>query len=212
MHAFKRWRIGIFSKVDEVVAKVENHEALVETAIRELKKEVINARVQLNRVKRDGLQLSQDADEAKQNALLWKERAAKTVTDDLKALECLKRSKKEAARHHDLTMRMTQHHEMEQRLSATVTELERKMELLREKRNVLKTRQTSANALKIAGDGAREFGDDVEEILSRWESKIEGTEYHYDVNVTSEDALETAFREAEEDTALREELEALRRK
>ena len=211
MHAIKRWSIGLFSKVDEVVAKVENHEALMDAAIGDLRKEVTAAKVQFNRVKRDGIQLKKNAEEAGKNARLWRSRATASMDSEETALECLRRAKKEAAREMDLLSRCTQHLEVEKKLTATVNALENRMSVLQEKRNVLKTRQTSATALKIAGDGMGEFGGDASEILSRWESKIEGMEYGSEGVVDSADVFESQFEEAEVRSALLAELEELRR-
>ncbi|MBN2341262.1 MAG: PspA/IM30 family protein [Deltaproteobacteria bacterium] len=210
MHALKRWSIGIFSKVDEVVAKVENHEALVTAAIRDLKSELVEAKVQMNRVKKDGERMAQEKEAALQNASLWKQRAAQTLNDDEKALRCLRRSKKEQQSYQTLAARCDSHQQVEARLWASIEELEKKLDALKEKRNVLKTRQTSADALKLAGSGARDFGDDVEEILARWESKIESSEFSYELPIDVDDPLASEFTTREEDDELRRELAALR--
>ncbi|MBN2529593.1 MAG: PspA/IM30 family protein [Deltaproteobacteria bacterium] len=210
MHTLKRWRIGLFSKVDEVVARVENHEALVESAILDLRKEVVVARVQLNRVRKDGQQMAENQKEALRNAQSWKERAARTLDDD-KAMACLRRAKQADNRLRELGTRIMAHGEVETKLTRTLTDLEHKMELLRERRNVLKSRETSANAMKLAGGATAAFGGDVEEMLSRWESKIEGTAYCLEGIPSDVDSLENEFLHQEEEDDLRAELDALRR-
>ena len=211
MHALKKLTIGIWSKVDEVVVKVENHDALVTTAIRELQQEMGEAKARLGRVRKDGARMTHTLETARENATLWRKRAAEMVADDEKAMECLKRSKKEAAAAARLEARLVKHREAEDHLAETIALIERKLDALKEKRNILRTRQTRADALKFAGSDTESFGEEVEEILERWESKIERHEYTREQGEPI-DELEREFTTREEQAELIKELDELRGK
>ena len=53
MSRFKQWSTVFLSRVDSVVSRMENHEALVDSAIQEVRQSLARAQVQLNRVQHD---------------------------------------------------------------------------------------------------------------------------------------------------------------
>ena len=74
MHAFRRWTAGLVSRVDWMVSQVENHEALAESAIRDVQRAAARARVQLGRVRQDGSTLRRRRDEEAEAAMTGRPR------------------------------------------------------------------------------------------------------------------------------------------
>ncbi len=75
MARFKRWTRGVVSSIDEFVVQIENHEAQVASALRELEHAVARAKVQLQRVERDGKALEQSVTDEHEAVVRWRERA-----------------------------------------------------------------------------------------------------------------------------------------
>lgn len=95
MNTLRRWTTSIVSSFEAVVGQIENHEALVSSAIEEVERSSARAKVQLNRVKRDGTTMRQRLIELRDEQARWEDRARKTVAvDEKRALECLRRKRR----------------------------------------------------------------------------------------------------------------------
>ena len=57
MNRLRHWSASLVSRVDWMVGMVENHEALAESAIRDLGRHAARAKVQMGRVRSDGQRL-----------------------------------------------------------------------------------------------------------------------------------------------------------
>ena len=60
MRRWKRWTTALVSRIDHVAAQVENHEALAESVIGDVRRAAARAKVQLARVCKDGERLACD--------------------------------------------------------------------------------------------------------------------------------------------------------
>ena len=94
MSLIRRISTSITSSVDRAVSKVENHDAIINSALRDTQQAAARSRVRLERVRKDGHALKT----RHANLLLaesrWKDRARSiAATDEGKALECLRRRK-----------------------------------------------------------------------------------------------------------------------
>src|SRR6478736_3812693 len=92
MKSLRRWTVGLVAKVDDVLAQVENHEAVAHEALSDMRKSLARSNGQLARVNRDTEALGRELAETIQDAARWRERARTTEQED-KALECLRRAR-----------------------------------------------------------------------------------------------------------------------
>ncbi len=209
MARFKRWTRGVVSSIDEFVVQIENHEAQVTSALRELEQAVARAKVQLLRVERDGKALDQSVTDEREAVVRWRERALREP-QEARALECLRRHKRAEARARELEQRLLEHQRVEQQLRRDVRALETRLVELREQRNLMRTRQSRADAFGVvqgaAGFGTLELGD----VFERWETRVTESEVASGCLTASLDSFEDEFVDAEEEAALKLELQALK--
>ena len=213
MNQIKRWTVSVFSRIDALVAKVENHEALATEALRELQRATARANVQLKRVQRDGERQRRELSEAREAAQQWRERARRTIDDEARAMECLRRAKQAATRVSEVEARLEEHQQVEQQLQLDIRGLEERLSRLTDQRNLLRTRQSRADALGVVNGDKVQLESEVDELFDRWEMRITESEYAGGLNGAFEsgaDAFETEFADEDEARELRAELEALR--
>ncbi len=210
MKFFRRWTSGIISSVDSVVAKIENHEALINSAISDFQKNMSRAQVQLRTVKKDGDSLRARLKEEQKAQKTWKERAIRSAEDEEGALECLRRSKSAARMGLELEQRLEEHTRTEAKLVKDLSKLRDGLSELKEQRNLMRTRQSRAKAMVAISDGQGRMKGDIEEILERWEIHVAGHEIEGGCVVDEVDRLEASYEEEEEKEELLAELERLR--
>ncbi len=209
MAHFKRWTSGLVTRVDSIVVQIENQEALVESAVLDLSQRAARARAQLTRVHKDGDALRRRVTDAHHEMTLWKDRA-RTEPDQTRALECLRRAKRAAQRHAELSGRTSEHEQAEQRLRRDVASLEQRLEVVREQRNTMRTRQTRAEALALLRNVAGDSGYEVDQVLERWDARILETEIVAGCAEDAYDPFVEKFEREEEVADLLGELAALR--
>lgn len=209
MKSIKRWTTGIFSRIDWAVSQIENQEALVNSALKESRESVAKAKVQIGRVRQDGNKLRQRLLIENQNIEKWRERAAQTAkTDEQRAIECLRRCKRAEQVRDQLRQRVNEHQQVETQLSHDIAAMEEKLTELLEKRNLMRTRQSRAEALNSIQSGNIDKGNELDEIFDRWETRVTEKELAGEC-ATSYDPLEESFLNSESDAELREELKQL---
>jgi phage shock protein A len=157
MGYFGRFTSGIVARIDELVARVENHEALADAALQELQAATARGQARHARVRRDGDALRKALGEQQQAVTQWRERALRQ-SEEARALECLRRSRSAAQKVADLEQRIARHEQAERTLAQDVAALGERLAQLREQRNVMRARQTCAEALAGVQGGARELG------------------------------------------------------
>jgi phage shock protein A len=207
MGYLKRWTSTVTSTVDGWVARLENHDALVDAALADLQRTNARARVQLTRVRRDGEALRRRRDEAFAQAEQWRQRA-RTRSQESEALECLRRHHLQRAEAARLTERLDEHARHLEGLERDVAELERRASLLRERRNVMRSRQARADALQLVEDSELRCGGSIEGIFDRWEERVVAFEIDGSV-LDTRDAFERGLDDQESESRLRAELAAL---
>lgn len=215
MHRLRSWTASLVSRVDWMVSQFENHEALAQSAIREVQQAAARARVQLARVRQDGVRLQEQVAQAIEAERVWRERARSSASqDEARALECLRRSKRAARLAAELRNRAEQHQRAEKQLAQDVQAVDERLSQLKEKRNLLRTRQSRAEALsQVRGVGAS-VAEDIGELFDRWETRVTERELEGECalpgsSLTAEDAFAAEFEAAEETDALRQELAEL---
>jgi phage shock protein A len=203
----KRWTMSMTSWVDGVLAQVENHEAAVSSAIGRVRQSTARARVQLKRVERDQQALRDTLLEEEEAIDAWRRRA-KSAQDENVALECLRRHKASERRVLRLRQRLGEHEHCHKELSDGIRVLNGRLCELTERKNLMRTRQSRAEAAHGMASTTGPIGD-LEDVFERWETRVG------EIEIASEcgepiDAFEAELEAVEESAELRLELEALR--
>lgn len=213
MSLIKRLVTTVHSSVDRTLAGMENHEAVVDAALRESREAVSRARVRLSRLEKDGKQQSNRITELTSEVELWNERARSVAEGNRpKALACIKRRK---ACEQDLELAKAQaleHGRIEQRVRDSISESTNRVQALQSQRNQMRSREAAAQAGKIVHSLDGRLGNDVEAAIERWEVTVGEAELLTDtllpVGVDSDD-LAAEFVTREENEALEDELDIL---
>jgi phage shock protein A len=203
----KRWTMSVTSWVDGMLAQVENHEAAVSSAIERVRQSTARARVQLKRVERDQQALRDTLLEEEEAIDAWRRRA-KSAEEESVALECLRRHKAAERRVVRLRHRLDEHERCHKELSDGIRVLNGRLCELTERKNLMRTRQSRAQAAHGMASTTGPIGD-LEDVFERWETRVG------EIEIASEcvepiDAFEAELEAVEESAKLRLELEELR--
>ncbi|MGB5372165.1 MAG: PspA/IM30 family protein [Polyangiales bacterium] len=207
MNRMKRWTMSVTSWVDGVLAQVENHESAVNAAIGRVRQSTARARVQLKRVERDQHSLRDSVAQEERAVEVWRRRA-KSAEDEAVALECMRRFKASERRLQQLRQRLAEHERSHKELSEGIRMLNARLSELSERKNLMRTRQSRAEAAHGMASATGPIGD-LEEVFDRWETRVG------EIEIASEcaeplDAFEAELEAVDETADLRLELEALR--
>ena len=209
MNLIQRISTSITSSVDRAVSKVENHDAIINAALRDTQQAAARARVRLERVRKDGHQLKTRHANLTLAVERWTDRARNVAAEDeQKALECLRRRKDCESQLAALAESIGKHEELEERIAAQVKKIESRIVEVAQQRNMMRSRQSVAEAMRTINNIEGVSYGDIEDTFDRWEINLGETEILMNAT-TSVDPLESAFL-AEEDVAeLRAELAEL---
>lgn len=210
MQTLKLWTAALVARIDGMATRIENHEALAQSAIQDVRRASARARVQLRRVRQDGDRLRTQLGEAREAEAAWRDRARrKAEEDEDAAIECLRRGRESTRRAEELGRRLDEHERVEAELASDVNAIQERLAKLEQHRHVLSARQSRAEA--FASIACDEVGEcDVESLFDRWDVKISEREMSGGHDRDG-DAFEHRLSREEEDAELREELDALRR-
>lgn len=210
MQRMRLWTASLVSRVDSMVTRIENHESLAQSAIRDVRRAAARARVQLRRVRADGGRLRDRLEAEREAERTWRERATGCAESDRdKAIECLRRSRQAARNVAELERRFEEHEHLERQLTTDVARVDERLSRLEDQRNVLVTRQSRAEALGCVRDAQAPLGLDVDEVFGRWETQVAEREYAGDCVSSDSDHFEADFEATEEQADLSAQLDAL---
>lgn len=209
----KRLAASISAGIEEVVTKLENHEAVADCMLEDLRRGVAQIRVQQSRIdaqaKRTAKQLAAtEADEQR-----WNERALQLAdTDENKALQCVQRAEHSAKSAANLREQLTAHQATVDELGARIIEMEAKLSELTLKRATLSSRELRARTGRTALNP--EGLDSANQLFERWETSVMTEEYAGGLDTLggniATDVLEREFSEAENQAALKARLAELK--
>lgn len=209
MNIIHRITATVSGTISELVSHVENHDAIVESALNDARAASARASVRLTRLRKDGEAMRARLTEAQTMEATWEERAVRAAAEDAtKALECVKRRnacRKEAA---NLTAMLARHEEAEREVGQSVQRIEARLAELTQQRNMLRSRHSAADAMRVISRIENDSANGIEDIFDRWEMRITEAEY---VSGGSKrvDTFETGFAKQEDEAALKADLEAL---
>ena len=209
MNLIRRISASLTSSVDRAVSKVENHDAIINAALRDTQQAAARSRVRLERVRRDGQNLKERHDKLQTAVSRWTERARSiAATDEAKALECLRRRKDCEAQLITLRGSIEKHDELEARITEQVKKIESRIGEVAQQRNMMRSRQSVAEATRTINNIQGVSYGEIEDAFDRWEINLGETEILTGASTTS-DPLDTAFLAEEDMTELRIELSEL---
>ena len=209
MSLIRRIHTSITSTVDRAVSRVENHDAIINAALRDTQQAAARSRVRLERVRKDGHGLRTRRGNLELAVTRWTERA-RTIAkeDEAKALECLRRKKQCEAQLRDLEISIDKHDELEARIVDQVKKIESRIGEVSQQRNMMRLRQSVAEALRTINDIEGVSYGEIEDTFDRWEINLGEAEIRMGIGTPS-DPLETAFIAEEEKAELKAELDIL---
>ena len=209
MSLIRRISTSITSSVDRAVSKVENHDAIINAALRDTQQAAARARVRLERVRKDGRQLTERKAGLEQAVVRWAERAKSVAAEnEAKALECLRRRRECEQQLEYVVDAIRKHEELETRIAGQVKKIEARIGEVAQQRNMMRSRQSVADAMRtISSVEGISYGE-VEETFDRWETNLGETEVMMGA-MSNSDPLETEFLAEEDADELRAELALL---
>jgi phage shock protein A len=209
MSLFKRITATLTTRVNTLVNELENHDAVVESGIAEMRQAYAKAKVRFTRMTAEGERLRRKLDEQRRDAMAWRERAL-ACKDEEKALECLRRGRLASGQVTSLEGMLERHRELEGRLSREIEAVRARIGELEHKRHQMRSREATADAAWSIQrmDAGRSL--DLEDIFERWEMRVTEAELTTDASPVR-DPLEAEFVAEEERASLAAELAELER-
>lgn len=209
MSLIRRISATLTSSVDRAVSKVENHDAIVNAALRDTQQAAARSRVRLERVRKDGRALNNRQQSLQEARDRWTERAKQiATTDEPKALECLRRRGDCETQLRKLRDAIENHKELEGRIAEQVKKIEARIGEVTHQRNMMRSRQSVAEAMRAIHNIEGVSYGEVEETFDRWEINLGESEILFGAH-TSSDPLDSEFLAEEDTESLRAELQLL---
>lgn len=209
MRLFKRISTTVTSSIDKAVSKVENHDAIINAALRETQQAAARSRVRLVRVQKDGNALRTRRDELQVAISRWTGRAKSVAgEDEAKALECLRRRKECEMQAKGIEQSLEKHRELEQRITENLKKIDARIGEVSHQRNMMRSRQSVAEATRIINNVEGVSYGEIEDTFDRWEINLGETEIILGSGAST-DSLESAFLVEEDQESLRAELAEL---
>ncbi len=206
MSLIRRISTSITSSVDRAVSKVENHDAIINAALRDTQQAAARSRVRLERVRKDGHSLKTRHSNLLLAISRWTERATSIgATDEATALECLRRRKDCEMQLQNLELSIEKHEELESRIAEQVKKIEVRIGEVSQQRNMMRSRQSVAEAMRTINNIEGVSYGEIEDTFDRWEINLGETEILMGANSPSA-PLDRAFLAEEDMAELRAEL------
>jgi len=209
MSLFKRIIATLSTRVDHLVSELENHDAVIESAIGEMRRAYAKAKVRHTRMSAEGERLCRKLESLRRDEAAWRERAVSCADED-RALECLRRSRSAAAQATSLEQTLERHRELENRLLREIEAVRTRIQDLEHKRHLMRSREATADAASCIQRMEEGSGLDMDQTFERWEMRVTEAELATDALPVC-DPMEADFLAEEERATLAAELAELKR-
>ena len=148
MNSFKRLSITLTSRMNAMIDQLENHEAVADSVLEDVRRAVQSVRYQIKRIQNEEQQLEKRLDSLQADHGKWKERALRTETGDReKALECVRRMKKIEDEIASTKTQIGEHSDLQRQLNDQLKHIEAKYTELKRKQSLLIGRESRAEAI-----------------------------------------------------------------
>jgi phage shock protein A len=197
------------SRLDAMIRSIENHEALVESAVRDLEAALARTEREHERTLASNERLHSQIAGERDAATSWRERAIREPVE-ARGVECLRRSKRAACRVDELAARLASHEALEQRLAVRSTEFRRRLADFHEQRALLLARQAEAEESRELGPSSAKPATELVELFQHWEAQLREIEVPSDALSLGFDVDDEEPHSAAEEAWLVLELRALK--
>jgi phage shock protein A len=209
----KRLAASISAGIEEVVTKLENHEAVADCLLEELRQGIAQIRVQQARIDAQAKRTATKLEEAEADHARWNKRALQLAdADESKALQCIQRAEYSEKAAITLREQLQAHQATVDELGARIIEMESKLGDLTLKRASLSSRELRAKSSRSAF--SPEGVESATQLFDRWEAAVMTDEYAGGLDSMgghiATDVLEREFSEAENQASLKAKLAALK--
>ena len=209
MSIFKRLSATLVTSIDRVVGEIENHDAVIQASINDIRKKVAEAKVRLGQVCREEERLKQQIQEQQQNAQRWRHRAVECAkSDESKALECIHRSRHCQQQAERLTRAKDQYQQTAEKLAGDIEASEQRLAEIKQKLTLMRARQSTSTAINATSKSENNTTQLMNETFDRWEINISQAEMAIDAYDVV-DPIEREFVTQEQQDELRNELAEL---
>jgi len=209
MSIFKRLSATLVSRIDHVVGEIENHDAVIQATLSDMRKKIAEAKVRLGQVRHEQQQLKHQLQEQQDNGLLWRKRAIECAKENEdKALECLSRRRCCQQKAKTLGKTLEQYTQTADRLAQDIETSQQRLTEMKQKLTLMRARQSTSLALNATDEVSNHCANALEDSFNRWEVSIAQTEISLDVDDAT-DTLEQDFISQEQQEVLQKELMAL---
>ena len=219
MQLFKRISSTVLASVDKVIIEIENHDAVIDSMLKELKVARAQCAVRLNRVAKDGITMQSEHDKLIEQEQQWTVRAAKLAEDDeqtsqTKAIACLERRRKVHEKISQLEHRLSEHQKLKQQLQDQLRTIDERFSEINNKKHLLQSQQSVAEANRVVAAVTASGASNIDAALDRWEISIakmdSNTDFCDNFDDANDDYLANEFADKEAEQELLAELEALK--
>ena len=202
MNLFTRLSATLTGKLESAVSHIENHDAVVEVALKDTRSAVAKARVRLEQVRRDGKSMHMRREMLIEKEAQWTKRAQEVAAEDEhKAIECLARRNQCREQIAQIKQALVRHGQLEQTVSANVARMEERLREMSQQQTLMRSRQSTADAMRIINKIEDASSGGIDATFDRWEMLITETEYA-NGNLPDVDALDLSFVKEEQVSAV----------
>jgi phage shock protein A len=209
MSVIKRLSATLSANVDKWVGEIENHDAVIEAAIRDARQSTARAKVRLDRLLREGEQMQDRLKRLHDEATRWRQRAISVADEDVdRALACLQRNHDCEHQIEEAKQAVNQHKAAQTKLADQLRQAETRLQEMIHNRNNLRARESVTEASRSLAKIQGLETIDSDATFERWETRIMAHEMEIQ-HEPSDDPLEQSFTQAEERERLITELQQL---
>ena len=209
MSILKRLSATVAARVDQVVGEIENHDAVAQATIKDMRRKVAEAKVRLVQLRRDAERIEKQKCDQEENAERWRKRAVEVAaTDENKALECVNRRRHCQSQIELLTQSQVRYQQGMDKLTQDINIAEQRLAEVQQRASLMRARQSTSSALNATSGSNVDVAQMLEDTFDRWEVNITQAELAVD-NSPLVDPVEHEFIKTEEKEALREELASM---
>ncbi len=212
MSIFSRLQATISASLDNAVSQVENHDAVVEAALKDARGAAARARVRLSRVQKEEVNMHAKLAELENMQRKWTDRAVRTANvDEAQALECVKRKNACEQQITQTKEAIARHKQLEMNVGSSVDRIEQRITELTQQRNLMRSRHSAADAMRVINKIEGDCAEGIDDTFERWEMLVAETEYMAG-SAANVDTLNETFAMDEDAESLKADLQDLLRK
>jgi phage shock protein A len=208
MSLIKRLSTTFIARLDGIVGEIEDHEAVVQTSIDELRHKVAQSKARFNQMQREEAQLAQRIETLDQDESRWAARAKGCASEDpARALACIERRQQCRHEAQRLQQGLASHRQATERLSRDLSASEARLQELNNRHSIMRARQSGTAARAAVPDNEQSLRA-LETSFERWDARLSEQELRLG-DISVHDSLDDAFSRDEHEAQLRAELDEL---